>query len=239
MTMIRILLPALLAAVLLAPGCASDSSASDPGPGNWLQKLLPEGRGAVTKRLFSDDPDRRREAIRKLADDEDGRTDEYLKIYALLLGKDSDPGVRAEAASAIGRSANDAYAQELADALNQDESDRVRLAAAVALDRVHGAAAIEPLQLHATRDRSIDVRAASAQALRHYYRHEVIETLVQCLHDDEFTVRYEARQALMHLTGREAGYQPEQWSDLLDGPLPPRQTPTERDRWWNPLDWVS
>ena len=42
--------------------------------------------------------------------------------------------------------------------------------------------------------------------LRHYNRQDVLETVLSCLDEDDFAVRYAARDTLRKITGRDHGY---------------------------------
>ena len=212
--------------LVLAIGCKRQS----------LGKMAPTSASQMVAMAFDpDDPDRRREGVRLLTKRDWGRQEPYLKGYATLLNTDTDPSVRSAAVRALGRAGYKKYMPDVINALD-DEAVSVRWDAAVALDDLVGEAAIEPLAEHALDDESADVRAACAVALRHYHKLRAIRALRQCLADEDFGVRYQARRSLVVLMGRDLGPEPQDWSEArLDGKASQPAGKAKRP-WW---DWFN
>jgi hypothetical protein len=216
----------------LCTGCRGETSS---GLSSFVQRMIggDENRHAA---MIADpnDPDRRRRGIQHCSTRRWGQTERFLEVYAMVLRKDSDATVRAEAAAALGRAGNDAYLPNLVTALKSDPAEGVRWAAASALDELRGPRAAPALRDKALDDPSPDVRAAAARALRHYRDPQTLRTLVAALDDSEFTVRHEARNSLIKLTGRVRGYDPQEWSDVATGRA--GVAPASGRPWW---DWMG
>lgn len=161
-------------------------------------------------------PDERREGINMLATNSWGRQEQYLKGYATVLRLDTDPTVRSAAVKALAKSGNTAYVPQVAAAL-EDKVVDVRRDAADALNKLVGPEAADPLRRHAAEDSDIDVRALCLRALQHYPCENTRQTLLRCLGDAQFTIRYPAHQSLVALTGQDYGYNPEAWPDSQSG----------------------
>jgi len=211
---------------------------------NAFQKLLSRPSPTEMARMAFDpnDPDRRREGITLLSQQDWGVKEPYLEGYAKILKSDPDPQVRCAAARALGKAGDPRYVPDLAAALS-DGTASVRWDAAVALDEALGARrgdarseqVVGALQKHALQDASVDVRGCCARALRHCRQKEVLKTLIQCLYDEAFAVRYQAHSALVEHVGRDLGYEPEQWAPAIEGAVPPPQATWTRP-WW---DWFG
>jgi len=201
-----------------------------------FKKALGGGMSASELSAMAFDPndaDRRRMGVEMLSRKSWGLKEPYLKGYATLLKSDPEPLVRGVAVRALGKAGDAKYLDDIVNALS-DESAMVRGDAAVALDNVLGTPAIEPLRKRAMEDASPDVRAQCAKALRHYYTKEVIKTLLGCLSDPAFVVRYEAHASLVRLAKTDMGYDPQPWGEALLGRSTP---PVEPPRpWW---DWLG
>jgi len=180
-----------------------------------------------------DDPDRRREGVLMLSRHEWGRREKYTEFYALLARRDEDATVRRAALYALGESGNPKYTAEIVDALS-DSSPAVRMEAAAILDRRPAGSAVARLCRLAVADESEDVRIGCAKALRHYRRKEVVATLVRCLSDPSFGVRFQARRSLVELTGQDHGYEAADWASLLGRELPATRPANDRP-WWDLL----
>lgn len=202
-----------------------------------VQELVAKIRGPDERRLVaqmfeSDDPDLRRSAVERLSREKKCRREPYLKGYAVAAA-DPDPTVRSAAVRALGLGGDAKYLDNLIAALN-DRDATVRWDAAVALDSVTGDKAVRPLAQAALNDGSVDVRSAAAWALRHYKRGDVVETLLQCLADADFSVRFKASESLTELTGRQGGTDPAGWREALadrDDMFAPRRAAARP--WWD------
>jgi hypothetical protein len=228
---------AICAAWVAAAGLAGCQQKT--GLQEWIQQtfLPPPPTTMVAMAFDPNDPDRRREGINLLSDEDWGLREPYLKGYAELLRSDADPSVRGAAARALGKAGDPNYVKDLAEALERpDEVEAVRWDCAVALDSVIGPAAVRPLMAHARHDAAVDVRVNCARALRHYPRQDAARTLVMCLSDRSFTVRHEARASLVALTGEDHGYAAEKWAAAVDEGIPPTPPDRRKRPWW---DWFG
>lgn len=222
---------ALLVLAAVGPAIAGCGAAMDAVRGMFG----PSPTELVAMAFDPSDPDRRREGISMLADHSWGLDETYCKRYVQLLN-DEDDGVRSAAVLALGKTGDPKYLPPII-AMLEDRIAMVRWDAAVALDNVHGPAAIGPLQSHATADSNADVRAACAKALGYYRDNkEVLQTLIACLDDYQFGVRYSAHASLVALTGRDLGYDVSRWTDMMAGRLPPPQPERGSRPWW---DWFG
>ncbi|MGC9454717.1 MAG: HEAT repeat domain-containing protein [Phycisphaerae bacterium] len=214
-------------------GCANtDRSAS-----NLKDRMFgPSASELVAMAFDAEDSDRRREGVTLLSSRDWGLEEPYLKGYAALLASDTDPRVRSAAVRALGKAEDETYLGDVTEALD-DPEPQVRRDAAAALDTLTGEEAVAPLCRRAESDASSDVRAACAKALRHYRRPEVVAALIGRLDDPAFAVRYNARQSLVEITGRDLGYDSDAWceagaEDLLAGADESRQGRP----WWDILN---
>lgn len=178
-------------------------------------------------------PDRVRRGLNLVSAEPWGLEEPYLAKYAEIAQTDPEPACRGAAVRALGRAGDTTYLDVLIDAMD-DAAASVRWDAAVALGETTGPEAVAPMSRHAIDDDSTDVRAACAKSLRHYAGAAVRDTLVDCLMDEAFAVRYQARQSLVELTGRDAGYDPHAWRDVAS--RSPRTRPAARRPWW---DWAG
>lgn len=186
--------------------------------------------------LSAEDADRRREGIVNLSRSPRGGEPQFVEVYAVVAGNiDEEPTVRAAAVDALARAGAHEHVGRVVLCLN-DESDDLRIAAARALGAVRGDEALEPLTRRAQTDPNAFVRARSAESLRHYLQPAALETLLLCLDDPDFGVRYAARESLRAMTGEDAGYDPAAWRQALQGRADPfggAAAPESPERpWW-------
>jgi hypothetical protein len=225
----------LLAALL--PGC---SKGGGEGGGTSLnsmvQKLSGPSPGQLAAWAFDpNDPDRRRQGIVGLSSKDWGLKEPYLKGYAALLKTDRDPLVRAAAVRALGRAQDANYAPDVTRAL-LDADATVRQDAAIAADKVYDGSSAAVLRNRAISDVDQDVRANSCRALRHHRDMAVVRTLVECLSDKAFSVRYQAHESLVEVVGKDLGYDGQEWADVAGArALAPKAAPADELPWW---DWM-
>ncbi|MFW6132488.1 MAG: HEAT repeat domain-containing protein, partial [Planctomycetota bacterium] len=162
-----------------------------------------------------------------------GLKEPYLEKYAEIAQTDPAPACRGAAVRALGRAGEPRYVPVLVAALDDDAAS-VRWDAAGALGELTSPSAAAALCRRAVGDESPDVRAACAKSLGNYGGPDVRDTLINCLLDEEFAVRYQARQSLTALTGFDGGYDPQQWRDLAARDRPATR-PGKRP-WW---DWAG
>ena len=226
---------ALLAAVLT--GC---SKGGGEGGNVTLNSMAQKFSGPAPSQLVAwafdpNDPDRRRQGVVGLSSKDWGLKEPYLKGYATLLKTDKDPLVRAAAVRALGRAQDPNYAPDITRAL-MDTDVTVRQDAATALDKVHDDNSATPLRNRAISDVDQDVRANSCRALRHHRDMAVVRTLVDCLSDKAFSVRYQAHGSLVEIVAKDLGYDPRDWADLAGAAsLAPKAAPPDEAPWW---DWM-
>jgi len=231
----RAILTAVAGAAVLAAvaGCGETGEKLSPKR-LWRRMTGPSAEEAVAMAFDPDDADRRRRGIEALSSRAYGLEEPYLSGYAELLKTDRNACVRSAAARALGKAGDARYLPALIAAL-EDAADVVRWDVAEALRSVHGPAAVAPLCKHARTDTSTDVRICCARALEHYRRNDVVAVLVECLEDPEFSVRYQAHESLVALTGQDHGYFAHDWRQA--GALTAAPAARRRDRpWW---DWLG
>ncbi|MBI5725953.1 MAG: HEAT repeat domain-containing protein [Planctomycetes bacterium] len=230
-----IMVAALAGAIGALAGCESDEVKKANNLQSLIESFFPPNQVTLVGMAFDQhDADRRRQGIELLSNSSNGFRDEYVRGYK-ELAKDPDPGVRAAAVKALGKSGRKDCLNDLVRAMS-DKDDMVRWNAAIALDKIIGAEAIKPLREHAIGDSLADVKISCVKALRHYRNDEAFRTLVQCLDDDIFAVRYQAHDSLVQMTGSDKGYRPEDWGGATGGTLPKEKSRPAKKPWW---DWTG
>jgi len=223
-------------------GCGGQIEDAGHWVGSFVDRISgPAAQDLVTDAIGNPDPDVRREAVIKLSSNNWGLREPYLKGYAWIVEseivkrRNRNPTLICAAVGALGRAGDAKYLPVLVLALS-DPSPQVRWDAAVALDNVTGDKAVEPLRNASLADTSVDVREAVCRAMRHYKRQDVVDTLIHCLGDREFAVRYRAHQTLVALCRRDFGPNETDWVGTKLDKLPPVQ-PDNGKSMWNPLNW--
>jgi len=231
----------LCALVWSAGGCGGqieDAAHWTTGVINKLKR--PSKEELVLEAFSSPDPDVRREAIIMLSSYKWGLKEPYLVGYAEILEsemskrRNRNPTLMSATVGALGRAGDPKYISTIILAL-ADISPQVRWDAAIALDNVIGEAAVEPLRNTSLSDTSVDVREAVCRAMRHYKRQDVVNTLIHCLGDSEFAVRYRAHETLVSLCERDFGPNDTDWVGTKLDKLPPIKK--NKKSMWNPLNW--
>ena len=217
----------ILAGLLLLAGCGHRQDKTATAPEDLMAAAGKQSRRQMVAEAFDpQDADARRLGIVELTEEDWALREPFLKGYA-ALAHDEEPIVRSMAVMALGSAGDATYLPVLLEALERDPVNYVRVDAAGALIVVQGDAAIEPLSRHAQQDASMDVRLRCIRALAHYHRPAVIQTLLTCLGDDEFGIRWTARQALCDMTGEDAEYDGAAWSRCLAAKSDPFARPAE------------
>ena len=221
-----------LAAAVLA-GCSKGGGSKKFSLTSIMQKLTGPSPSQLVEWAFDpNDPDRRRMGVVGLSSKSWGLREPYLKGYGALVKTDKNPLVRAAAVRALGLAKDPNYAPDVTGAL-LDTNVAVRQDAATALDSVYNDTSARALQDHAINDIDQGVRAKSCRALRHHRDVAVARTLVDCLSDKAFSVRYQAHASLTELVGKDLGYDPESWAGVTGGrALPAKPEPLKKPTWW-------
>ncbi|MCY2926768.1 MAG: HEAT repeat domain-containing protein [Planctomycetota bacterium] len=217
-----------LAGVLAATGCGPKPGDA-PQTGWWN---APSEADLVKLATDPTDPDKRRQGVNGLGKLSWGGAGRHAALFVERL-EDEDNNVRSAAIRALAPLGQAQYLPVIVAKLD-DRSPMVRDDAAFALDALHGDAAVAPLQVHATSDGSPAVRGRCARALQHYPTKEVQNTLVGCLKDDNFGVRYEAHESLKAITKRDFEYDAARWNDYVGGrDVAPPGAKGASKPWWN------
>lgn len=196
---------------------------------------------AVAMMFNRNDADDRRAGISWIAASPFGHEEEYLNAYRLFVD-DADPGVRAAAATALGRHGTVADAIILATML-KDEDDLVGWQAADGLRKLHNPEVVEALleRLDPDVEEDADTRATAALALGQYADPVVFSRLVAALEQSDFNVVRASHQSLTLITGIDKGIDPQAWAkwfEQTDTPFANQKQYTywlyKRNRgWWD------
>ncbi len=204
--------------LVLAGLAAVGAGCSGGGEGFTAQELMARFTGPgrselAVQMLKSEDADVRRRSLEKLSARKELRREPYLGWFA-VMASDPDPTVRSAAARALALGGDAKYAPKVAEMLT-DRDPMVRWDAAVAMDKLPSEEVIAPISRAAREDATVAVRTAATYALRHYPKGEVVKTLMGCLDDLEFSVRFKAGESLAQLTGENGGADLNRWRELL------------------------
>lgn len=233
-----VLVAAVAGGVLLA-GCRSERvPQSTTGIDSVFQLLTPDTPAQAAKDMVDPfDPDKRYRGMSRIAAAPWGGEDVYVRIYAEAIQNDTDVGVRAVAARALGNHGSPEHVKLIVPLLSSEDA-RVRFEAARALQRLHSNEAIAPLGklLVGTPDPARpardgkpggvftepdkDVRAAAAEALGQYADPLAAQSLIIALTDDDLVVSRTARKSLRTITGQDFGDDPAAWRAFVAGPNP-------------------
>ncbi len=176
------------------------------------QTLLTAGSAAAPA-------DARRRAVLRIATSTAGGLPPYVELYrAILREPGTDATVAAAAASALATHGQADDAGLIVPLLDSPEG-YTRWQAAVALQRLHDPAAVPALRRTLADDADADARMASAAALAQYPRREAFDALMAALDDQDSGVARAARDALVAVTGHDAGDDPAAWLAYADANL--------------------
>ena len=235
-----------LALTFLAGACLTGCEATGVGYESFYEGIFgdvppPSPSEAVAMMFDRNDADNRREGITWIAVSTFGGEEEYLRSYRLFVD-DPDPGVRAAAATALGRHGTTADAVILATML-RDEDNLVGWQAADGLRKLHNPEVTRALveRLDPEIEDDGDTRATAALALGQYPDEIVFSRLATALEESDYNVAAAAYHSLKLLTGVDQGLDPQawgQWFEQTDDPFAEQQAYTywlyERDRgWWD------
>lgn len=157
------------------------------------------------------DADERREALLALASYEFGQQEPYTDAYRVFARRAQEPLTRAAAIRAINLARDEESVGLVVEALS-DESVFVRLEAAKALGNLPNAnAATELLERAMDSGEDLDVRLAAIDALRPYDDPTTKRSLAELLESSEFSLVWQARYTLIHITGEDHGFDVNAW----------------------------
>ncbi len=175
------------------------------------------------------DADKRFRGTAMIAHAPFGGEDVYVKIYADHVQNDTDMGVRAVSARALGLHGKPEHAPLIAPLLKSPDRT-VRLEAARALQRLHNPAVVDALVEAAAAERLVrgpepsrtgevdaQVRAEACTALGQYAQPKVLNALIDGVDDDQLVVNKAARESLKVLTGQDFGEDRRAWLTWLKG----------------------
>eukprot|EP00752_Nemacystus_decipiens_P013976 g12412.t1 len=206
---------------LLAVGCLTGCESTGVTYDNLYEGLFgdeppPSPTVAVAMMLNDEDADQRRAGITWIAAAPFGGEEAYRNIYRLRV-TDPDPGVRAAAATALGRHGLIEDAPTLATML-KDEDDLVGWQAADGLRKLHNPAVVPTLveRLDPEVEEDADTRATIALALGQYPDRVVFSRLAASLEQREFNVVNAAHRSLTLLTGEDLGLEPLAWATWFE-----------------------
>lgn len=139
---------------------------------------------------------------------------QYIQLFQERLA-DSDPGVRAMAARALGSYGSATDAPAIAKLLVEDKDVNVRIASARALQRLHNPETIDELfvALDAAKEAEPAVRVEAASALGQYAETRVVERLIAAMADESLPVNLRVRDSLRTLTGADFGTSQAEWQN--------------------------
>ena len=226
----RYILPIVI--IVSLTGCNSQQSIEEKYKAVMMRLYGPSPKQLVKDMFESPDADVRRNAIERLSQYDWARRGAYVKAYAMLT-EDPDPTVRSAAVRALGRCGDVHYADKVIERLT-DISAIVRQDAAVVLGSLIVPSAIKPLMQRSLGDDSVDVRIAAVRALGSYPTRDVLNTLIKCLDDEDFSVRFEAAESLRRLTGRNIGIDVDRWREVISSVSNPFKKPArpKKKSWW-------
>jgi len=238
----RLALALMLLAGLGLTGCSATGVSYDSFyEGIFGDEPPPTPSQAVAMMFNRNDADQRRSGISWLAASGFGGEEEYLASYRLFVS-DPDPGVRAAAATALGRHGTVEDAMLLT-ILLKDEDDLVGWQAADALRKLHNPKTVPALleRLDPDIEDDTDTRTAAALALGQYPDRVVFSRLVTALEQGSYNVVAASHRSLTLITGHDAGLEPQAWADWLDQSTAPfgNQKPYTYDSykvdrsWWD------
>lgn len=200
----------------------------------------PSAKELVSQAFESKDPDVQREAVTELSSHDWGLKEPYLKGYAGLLesqlshkGHYRHTTLISAVVRALGKAGDAKYLPQILKA-SKAHDDNVRTDVMVALDNMVDERAVATLRNAALSDGAVSVRVAACKALGNYQQQGVLNTLIQCMDDPEFAVRYQAHETAVELAGQDFGTESAQWAGAKVGQA---VATTSGKTWWNPKSW--
>lgn len=171
---------------------------------------------AESRRLKSDRPDDRREALFRVTYRSWGSNDAFGPVYRLMAGADSDPAVRAAALLALARHGGSADAALFNSAMLSPERVE-RRAAAIFAQRVHMPEQISFLadQLNNS-DEDVQVRRDLTVAISQYQNDRAVDALVSSLDASRYSIVEAGRSGLIRLTGMDHGTDSVAWQVAIN-----------------------
>ena len=176
--------------------------------------LFSLGCSGPTPSLNSSDADLRRLEIINLSDSSEAA--KHFNDFVVLLEKDPDYLVRAQAALALGKLKNNQVTPILLKALN-DSSQWVRVDVVTALGEINDPAALPALHKILSDDISPDVRRVTARILGKIGRQESVDALIKALEDRDQGVTELSYQSLQQITKQNIPKNSKEWEKWRSG----------------------
>jgi hypothetical protein len=171
---------------------------------------------AESRRLKSDRPDDRREALFRVTYQSWGDNDAFGPVYRLMAGADPDPAVRAAALLALARHGGPEDAPLFQTALTS--THRVeRRAAAIFAQRVHMPDLVTFIAERSTdAEEDVQVRRDLTVALSQYQSDRAVDALVSALDASRYAIVEAGRTGLQRLTGMDHGTDSALWQSAIN-----------------------
>lgn len=171
---------------------------------------------AESRRLKSERPDDRREALFRVTYQSWGDNDAFGPVYRLMAGADQDPAVRAAALLALARHGGPEDAPLFETALTS--THRVeRRAAAIFAQRVHMPDLIPFMAERCSNaEEDVQVRRDLIVALSQYENDRAVDALVSALDASRYAIVEAGRSGLQRLTGMDHGTDSALWQSAIN-----------------------
>lgn len=199
-------------AIIAVAGCDT-GSAMRPGAKSVLDAFAPPSPEEAARMAIDEfDANRRLQGMQLLAGASFAGEPLYLDLFRKST-KDTDAGVRAVGARAVGTHGQPEDVPTLV-ALLKDDDDAVRVEAARALQRLHNDVAVPPLldAINSSKESDERVRREAALALGQYKDTRVAESLIAALDDESVGVNFAVRDSLRVMTGQDLGLARKDWA---------------------------
>ncbi len=198
------------------------------------------------------DPDRRREAVVKVAKSDEYVSEWAIKGFVTIALLENDPQTRCVAIRALGRTGDRRAIETCLKILNADDYPPAEVRPPDELSGWDATAVLAELCLAGVPDdlrqpcidtllkvlsqaSSRHARLAAARGLRAFADKAVLDGLIEALRDEDFAVVYECEYSLASLTGVTNGADPYRWNEWVEahagrwfehrGQLPPELRP--------------
>ena len=211
-----------------AGGCRVSETNTETNPvAGAILKLLPpspaDQRAVMVEKLGSEDADLRREGVKMLGQGETSQWTVTRELLSLIAESDPEPQVRVTAIDVFARIDTVGEFPEVYRRAARDQSPMVRRACIRALSQRNDSDTLNLLREILKNDPAGMIRTEAAVHIGNYPTRKSIEALIQALaDDDDFGVRYRAKESLKRITGRDFEYNHQawrQWCNSTDNPF--------------------